>query len=468
MSIWKKGILTAAAFVAAVGAGQAQTTVLSESWEAGTVGVINPTGGVLANGSTFAGDNTWTVISGPNSSPAGPHMQHEILNFSGSKWLGWQTDISESPDNQLYYQAPIAAPFILSDAVDVTFSFDIVPLNIATGGRRSATFYIGSDVDNSYRLQINLRSGASELMTVGSIVGGVTVEVVFGDPSNFTDIVNNGVYTVSGVITPSATGTTVAVEFRNGANVIESGLASFTPAEMLPLATNVDFFALRARNRTHQLWDNLLLQYTSPLDTTPPVITLTGASSITLSCGSSYTDAGATASDNADGNITGSIVTVNPVDTAEPGTYTVTYNVSDEAGNPATEVTRTVTIQDNCPAIIIQPTTSTTLSVEEGEVATFGVSAIGTGTLSYKWYFDNGAKTPVLLGVTTPSITIGPVYFSDEGTYYCDVTDDFSTVSSPLFTLDVTLPVPVAGFPMLALTVLVTAFCGASALRRKQ
>jgi len=39
-----------------------------------------------------------------------------------------------------------------------------------------------------------------------------------------------------------------------------------------------------------------------------------------------YVDAGATASDNYDGDITASIVTVNPVNTAVKGTYTVTYN----------------------------------------------------------------------------------------------------------------------------------------------
>lgn len=468
MSIWKKGMFAAAALAVAVSAAPAPTTVLSETWEAGTVGVINPTGGVKADGTNFAADTTWTVITGPNSVPAGPHMQHEILSFSGSKWLGWQTDISETADLQFYYEAPITVPFPLSEASDVTFSFDIVPLNIQTGGRRSATFYVGTDFDNCYRFQINLRSGASELMTISSFVSGVDVEVVFGDPSNFTSIVNNGIYSVSGVITPSETGTTVEMEFRDGANVIESGLASFSPSEMVPLTTTVDFFAMRARNRTHQLWDNLLLEYTSTLDTTPPVITLNGSSPVSINCGSVYSDAGATAEDDVDGTITGSIVTVNPVNTAVPGEYTVTYNVSDAAGNPATQVTRTVTVQNNCPAIIIQPTTSTTLNVQEGGTATFGISAIGTGTLSYAWFFDNGAKTPVSLGVSTPNITIGPALFSDEGSYYCEVTDDFTTLSSPVFTLNVGPQLPVAGLPMLAFAAVVTALCGAVAVRSKR
>ena len=37
-------------------------------------------------------------------------------------------------------------------------------------------------------------------------------------------------------------------------------------------------------------------------------------------------------------------MTVNAVDVNTVGTYTVTYNVSDAAGNAATQVTRTVNI----------------------------------------------------------------------------------------------------------------------------
>ena len=66
------------------------------------------------------------------------------------------------------------------------------------------------------------------------------------------------------------------------------------------------------------------------------MITLTG-SDVSQEVGGSYTDAGATALDNIDGDITSNIATVNPVDPSTVGVYTVTYNVSDAAGNPAVE-----------------------------------------------------------------------------------------------------------------------------------
>ena len=82
----------------------------------------------------------------------------------------------------------------------------------------------------------------------------------------------------------------------------------------------------------------------STSDTTAPVITRLGSATVSLNVGGTYSDAGATATDNVDGNITSSIVTVNPVNVNTAGTYTVTYNVSDAAGNAATQVTRSVTV----------------------------------------------------------------------------------------------------------------------------
>jgi len=80
-----------------------------------------------------------------------------------------------------------------------------------------------------------------------------------------------------------------------------------------------------------------------------PVITLNGAAIINLSLGDTYTELGATATDNVDGDLTSSIVVGgDTVDTNQVGTYVVTYNVSDMAGNAAVEVTRTVNVTEYC------------------------------------------------------------------------------------------------------------------------
>ncbi len=76
-------------------------------------------------------------------------------------------------------------------------------------------------------------------------------------------------------------------------------------------------------------------------DTTDPVISITGETSVTIAEGETYTDAGATAADACEGSL--SVNTSNSVDTNTPGTYTVTYSVEDSEGNSDT-ATRTVTV----------------------------------------------------------------------------------------------------------------------------
>ena len=82
-------------------------------------------------------------------------------------------------------------------------------------------------------------------------------------------------------------------------------------------------------------------------DTVTPVLTLLGESSVSVAARTSYIDAGATATDNVDGNISASIAVTGSVDLAIVGSYTLTYNVVDFAGNPATPVTRNVSVTPN-------------------------------------------------------------------------------------------------------------------------
>jgi len=78
-------------------------------------------------------------------------------------------------------------------------------------------------------------------------------------------------------------------------------------------------------------------------DTTAPVITLTGDAEVTVAFEGTYTDAGAIATDVEDGDVDVD-VDESDVDTSVAGTYTVTYNAEDAAGNVATEVERTVIV----------------------------------------------------------------------------------------------------------------------------
>ena len=82
-------------------------------------------------------------------------------------------------------------------------------------------------------------------------------------------------------------------------------------------------------------------------DNTSPVITLLGESVVTVEVGSNYVDAEATATDDVDEDLSSSIITTSNVDTSKVGTYTITYNVSDAAGNAASTVIRTVIVESS-------------------------------------------------------------------------------------------------------------------------
>jgi hypothetical protein len=81
------------------------------------------------------------------------------------------------------------------------------------------------------------------------------------------------------------------------------------------------------------------------LDQDIPLITLLGSETINVTLGDSFTDPGATALDEVDGDITANIVVGgDTVDTNVEDTYTITYDVTDAQGNEAIQVVRTVIV----------------------------------------------------------------------------------------------------------------------------
>lgn len=76
---------------------------------------------------------------------------------------------------------------------------------------------------------------------------------------------------------------------------------------------------------------------------TPPIILINGQNPASIYQGQIYNDAGATASDDVDGDISANIIINNQVNTNITGSYTVIYSVSDSAGNQGS-ATRTVNV----------------------------------------------------------------------------------------------------------------------------
>ena len=79
-------------------------------------------------------------------------------------------------------------------------------------------------------------------------------------------------------------------------------------------------------------------------DAVAPEMTLRGNDPFNVPAGSTFVDPGVTATDNIDGDISSSVIATGNVNSAVVGTYSVTYDVIDFAGNSATPMTRTVII----------------------------------------------------------------------------------------------------------------------------
>lgn len=88
-------------------------------------------------------------------------------------------------------------------------------------------------------------------------------------------------------------------------------------------------------------------------DVVAPTITLLGNSTVSIDAGTAYVDPGYTAEDYIDGDLTQQVQVSGEVNVYHAGTYTVTYTVTDAAGNEAT-AQRTVIVN-----AIKQPQTET-------------------------------------------------------------------------------------------------------------
>ena len=167
-----------------------------------------------------------------------------------------------------------------------------------------------------------------------------------------------------------------------------------------------------------------------PSDTTPPVITLAGSNPVTLTVGTSYTDAGATAVDAVDGNV--AVTTTGSVNTNLVGTYTITYTAKDKTGNTAT-ATRTVNVvaaKDTTPPVITlagsNPVTitvgtsytdagATAVDAVDGNVAvtttgSVNTNVVGAYTITYTAADKSGntATATRMVNVVTSSPTTPP------------------------------------------------------------
>ena len=128
-----------------------------------------------------------------------------------------------------------------------------------------------------------------------------------------------------------------------------------------------------------------------PPDTVAPIIKISGDNPFEISQGETFSDPGATATDDVDG-----VITVTPsgaVDMSTVGDYTITYTATDKAGNE-TNTTRTVTVKPADVVWNVSTITEFRQALEDASAngesdrivlskGTYNITSDGLGTLAF-------------------------------------------------------------------------------------
>ena len=129
-------------------------------------------------------------------------------------------------------------------------------------------------------------------------------------------------------------------------------------------------------------------------DTDAPVIIITGSANIQLTVDETYTEQGATCEDNVDADKPAT-VGGDTVDTSTVGQYTVTYDCTDTAGNVATQVLRTVNVQDAPDTTLLADAFITTWRTDSAnQTITIPVGG-STARYSIDWGDNSPAETDI-------------------------------------------------------------------------
>jgi hypothetical protein len=248
-------------------------------------------------------------------------------------------------------------------------------------------------VSSGALLKFNKSSGG---IGVGSLTNAGTLE------QNLITITSSGAVNL--------TGSTLKV---NGTPTLASyTLVSGTSVTGTPtLSPSISGYELRVSG------NNLLLQQ---IDSTKPVITLIGAASVNVEYGASYTDLGATVSDNEDATRSINGTGASLVNTSVPGSYTITFNAVDAAGNAAIQVIRTVTV---LPAPVTDGY-ALYLSNNSLPAGTSFNAKVNGVTVGLAYAFGSSSGSPQNNGVTAVPVIAQLQNGNQQMTYTFDVKDD--------------------------------------------
>jgi sugar lactone lactonase YvrE len=131
------------------------------------------------------------------------------------------------------------------------------------------------------------------------------------------------------------------------------------------------------------------------------------------------------------------MLALSKVTTNSTGNYDVI--ITSPSGSVTSSI---VTLTVGVPASL--STQPQSLIVTNGNPATIALTAYGTGTLIYQWYFN---ATTMVDGGTNASLNFDNASVNQMGGYFCVVSNDYGSVTSSIATLTVVVPPSIAVQP---------------------
>jgi hypothetical protein len=345
-------------------------------------------GGVTwtATHDVFTGDGTmsidlglgaaWDLVGNSNTVAATPFVVHHDTTPPATSLLGANPQQVER--GTAYSELNATAVDDTGGDISGTIVIDSTAVDTATAGSYTVTYNVQDAAGNT----------AAEVTRTVVVVTPepqvISIAVLGSDdgPLSSGDASNDDSYTV-------AVSFSERVEATPG--ISSGGSASYSPGSFTTADNGVTWTATHnnftedgtmtidlavgeARDLAGNLNTVAATQFILYHDTSPPVISLSGPNPQQIPQGAAYSELGATAVDDTSGDISGTIVIDSTaVDTATVGSYTVTYNVQDAAGNAAAEVTRTVVVSTPVLSYVVN---GSTVTITDCDVAASGALLI--------------------------------------------------------------------------------------------
>src|SRR5262249_24123722 len=198
--------------------------------------------------------------------------------------------------------------------------------------------------------------------------------------------------------TASTGGGTLSYAWKEGATTLGTGS---TLTVSLPLGShNITLTVSSSGGGSSD--DNVVINI---VDTTAPVISLSGSNPLTVECHTSFTDPGATANDACADSV--AVTSTGVVNVNTPGTYTITYSATD--GTNSATAKRTVNVVDTTAPVITCPSNITVTfppdSTATSAPVSFTLMAIDSCSSSVTVTTDHASGSSFPVGTTTVNAT---------------------------------------------------------------